>query len=207
MGASYPNFAGKHEEDAFFNPGDFVGYLRRHGRLEGYEPPASIILCYQRTLLEHVLGLEDLTKPGRRASFRGLEFRRGASWTIDTRYQETVAEARHYQNEGVLCVEREAAPLFAGRPVPIGRSRLRVRDESDSLADLVWDGTTSGSGQSSAPGRRAGRPAWETSPFWAVGRASTARMTARSVGPMPTPRCRSWSRPAARSAQRSAAAR
>ena len=42
----------------------------------------------------------------------GLEFRTGTSWTIDTPYRETIDEVRHYQAEGVLCVEMEAAALF-----------------------------------------------------------------------------------------------
>ena len=37
----------------------------------------------------------------------------GLAWTIDAPYRETVAEARSYQAEGVLCVEMEAAALFA----------------------------------------------------------------------------------------------
>ena len=36
----------------------------------------------------------------------------GLAWTIDAPYRETVAEARSYQAEGVLCVEMEAAALF-----------------------------------------------------------------------------------------------
>ena len=68
----------------------------------------------------------------------GLQFRRGVSWTIDAPYRETVAEVRHYQAEGVLCVEMEAAALFA-----VGQVRgLQVASAfviSDSLADLVWD--------------------------------------------------------------------
>ncbi|HWG64987.1 MAG TPA: hypothetical protein VG253_25150 [Streptosporangiaceae bacterium] len=36
---SYPNFAGKHAEEAIFTPADFVAYLRRVGRLERYRPP------------------------------------------------------------------------------------------------------------------------------------------------------------------------
>jgi uridine phosphorylase len=55
----------------------------------------------------------------------GLAFRPGVSCTIDTPYRETVAEARHYQAEGVLCVEMEAAALFAvaevRRPGCLGR--------------------------------------------------------------------------------------
>jgi uridine phosphorylase len=42
----------------------------------------------------------------------------GLTWTIDAPYRETVAEARSYQAEGVLCVEMEAAALFA-----VGRYR------------------------------------------------------------------------------------
>ena len=67
----------------------------------------------------------------------GLSYRRGASWTIDTPYRETAAEARHYQAEGVLCVEMEAAALFtvaAHRGVALA-SAFCV---SDSLADAEW---------------------------------------------------------------------
>lgn len=62
----------------------------------------------------------------------------GTSWTIDAPYRETVAEVQHYQAEGVLTVEMEAAALFAVaayRGVEMG-SLLTI---SDSLADLTWD--------------------------------------------------------------------
>jgi len=36
----------------------------------------------------------------------------GLAWTIDAPYRETIAEARSYQAEGVICVEMEAAALF-----------------------------------------------------------------------------------------------
>jgi uridine phosphorylase len=42
----------------------------------------------------------------------------GLTWTIDAPYRETVAEARSYQAEGVVCVEMEAAALFT-----VGRYR------------------------------------------------------------------------------------
>ena len=48
-----------------------------------------------------------------------------------------MAEARHYQAEGVLCVEMEAAALFAVaqvRGLPLASAFVI----SDSLADLVW---------------------------------------------------------------------
>lgn len=42
----------------------------------------------------------------------------GLAWTTDAPYRETVAEARSYQAEGVVCVEMEAAALFT-----VGRYR------------------------------------------------------------------------------------
>jgi uridine phosphorylase len=234
--ASYPNFAGKHAEEAIFGPADFLAYLRRAGALGAGRAPAGVVLCYQRSLYHHVLQLEGLTPPGRQGAAHSVlalpstggrvgllgqfgigspaaaaameelaalgtsafvsvgtagslqrdlavgdlvlceaairdegvshhylppaklaratavasaalgaalgqadaRFRAGTSWTIDTPYRETVAEARQYQAEGVLCVEMEAAALFA---VAEAR-RLHVASAfviSDSLADLTWD--------------------------------------------------------------------
>lgn len=68
----------------------------------------------------------------------GLPTRRGATWTIDTPYRETAAEAEHYRGEGVLCVEMEAAALFvvaAHRSAAIA-SAFCI---SDSLADAEWN--------------------------------------------------------------------
>jgi uridine phosphorylase len=42
----------------------------------------------------------------------------GLTWTIDAPFRETVAEARSYQAEGVVCAEMEAAALFT-----VGRYR------------------------------------------------------------------------------------
>jgi uridine phosphorylase len=233
---SYPNFAGKHAEEAIFSPADFAAYLRRAGVLGEYQAPAGIVLCYQWSVYQNVLRAEGLTAPdrgyalhrmvalpstagrigllgqfgiGAPAAAAGLEelaamgtsafvsigsagslqrdlnvgdlvlcesairdegvshhylpaarlataapdltaalatglrqagatFRAGTSWTIDAPYRETVAEARHYQDEGVLCVEMEAAALFAVAEV----RGLRIASAfviSDSLADLVWN--------------------------------------------------------------------
>lgn len=66
-----------------------------------------------------------------------IKYRIGSTWTIDTPYRETVAEARHYQKEGVLTVEMEASALFAVakyRQVQIGA----IFTISDSLAELEW---------------------------------------------------------------------
>jgi len=236
MAVNYPNFAGKHDEDAFFNPEDFVAYLHRQGSMDDYMPPHAIILCYQRRLFEQILLSEETVRPNLASTYRGLvtlastnnrvavlgdfgigapvaaavleefvalgtrrffsigtagslqrnlpighivlcdrairdegvshhylpsstyavaeraitaeleaelqtrqiDYRRGSAWTIDAPYRETVAEARHYQQQGVLCVEMEAAALFAVaeyRKVAVAAAFVM----SDSLADLVWD--------------------------------------------------------------------
>ena len=68
---------------------------------------------------------------------RGRRFVRGASWTIDALYRETVTEARHYQAQGVLTVEMEAAALFAVAAFR-GVQAAAVFTVSDSLAGLEW---------------------------------------------------------------------
>jgi uridine phosphorylase len=234
--SSYPNFAGKHAEEAIFTAADFVAYLRRTGSVEDSPAPAGIVLCYQRSLYQHVLRVEGLKPAERRGALHGLlrlpstggrvgllgqfgigapaaaavmeelaaagtsafvsigtagslqrdlspgdlvlceaairdegvshhylppakraaatpvltaalgaalrqsgaAFRPGISWTIDTPYRETAAEARQYQAEGVLCVEMEAAALFAVAEVR-GLHVASAFAISDSLADLVWD--------------------------------------------------------------------
>jgi uridine phosphorylase len=68
----------------------------------------------------------------------GMQPVRGASWTIDTPYRESVAEARHYQAEGVLTVEMEAAALFAVAEYR-GVELTAAFAISDSLAELVWN--------------------------------------------------------------------
>jgi uridine phosphorylase len=81
-------------------------------------------------------GLTD--KLGKQLEEVGFAPHRGTSWTIDTPFRETVAEARHYQQEGVLTVEMEAAALFsvaAYRGVEIASAFVI----SDLLADLVWE--------------------------------------------------------------------
>ena len=230
--ASYPNFAGKHAGEALFSAADFLAYLRQVGARDDVAAPGGVVLCYQRSLYDHVLRAEGMATPPRRGlplalpstggrvgllgrfgigapaaaaaleelaalgtsavvsvgtagslqrdlapgdlvlcegairdegvshhylppgrlavappemnaalatAMRqaGLEFRVGRSWTIDTPYRETIEEVRHYQAEGVLCVEMEAAGLFAVAEV----RGLRLASAfviSDTLADLVW---------------------------------------------------------------------
>jgi uridine phosphorylase len=219
-----------------FTAADFTAYLRRAGALGDEPVPAGVIICYQRSLYDHVLRTEGLPgrvarrlgllpmalpttggrvgllgqfgigapaattaveqlaalgtsavvsigtagslqhdlepgdlvlceaairdegvshhylPPGRLAmapapmsaalgaamTQSGLRFRSGVSWTIDTPYRETIAEIRHYQAEGVLCVEMEAAALFAVAQVR-GLQLASAFVISDSLADLAWN--------------------------------------------------------------------
>ena len=231
---TFPNFAGKHAHDALFNPQDFINYMQQQQILPVLQMPQSIIFCYQRDLLRHVLtneetehvkglpnqlhllkdttgkvaiyggfgiggpaaassleafialgvrtfvsiGIAGTLQPTLRigdtvvcnralrdegVSHHYLEAARyaypsewlterlthtleqgghspvpGSTWTIDTPYRETVAEARHYQQEGIATVEMEAAALFAVahyRKVDIAAAFVI----SDSLAELIWN--------------------------------------------------------------------
>jgi uridine phosphorylase len=120
------------------------------GGLQTDLAPGDVVLCTSavrdegvshhyvpyETPAEPDAALTDALEQSIRAA--GLSYRRGSSWTIDTPYRETAAEARHYQGEGVLCVEMEAAALFtvaAHRGVALA-SAFCV---SDSLADAEWN--------------------------------------------------------------------
>ncbi len=61
----------------------------------------------------------------------------GSAWTIDAPFRETVAEARHYAEEGVAVVEMEAAALFSVARVR-GVEVASAFAISDSLADGEW---------------------------------------------------------------------
>jgi uridine phosphorylase len=65
----------------------------------------------------------------------GLEPTPGAAWTIDAPYRETVAEARHYADEGVSVVEMEAAALFS-----VGQVRGVEVASAFAVSDLLADG-------------------------------------------------------------------
>lgn len=67
----------------------------------------------------------------------GLTVHEGRSWTIDAPYRETIEEARHYRDDGVLTVEMEASALFAVaayRNVEAGA----LFAISDLLGELDW---------------------------------------------------------------------
>ena len=67
----------------------------------------------------------------------GIHYTQEPTWTTDAFFRETVGEIQHYQQEGVVTVEMEAAALFA-------ISTLRGVDMasgfviSDLIGELVW---------------------------------------------------------------------
>jgi uridine phosphorylase len=71
---------------------------------------------------------------------RGVEFRRGSSWTLDAPYRETRDEVRSVRRQGVLTVEMEASALFA-----IARARGVEAAALFTVSDLLDpDGWTPG---------------------------------------------------------------
>jgi uridine phosphorylase len=68
----------------------------------------------------------------------GIAVPRGPTWTTDAPFRETRAEIAHFQAQGVLTVEMEAAALFAvaaHRGVQIASAFV----VSDVLADAAWN--------------------------------------------------------------------
>ena len=67
----------------------------------------------------------------------GIRYTQGPTWTIDAFFRETVGEIQHYQQEGVVTVEMEAAALFAISTVR-GVDMASGFVISDLIGDLVW---------------------------------------------------------------------
>jgi uridine phosphorylase len=44
---------------------------------------------------------------------KGIQYSKGASWTTDAPYRETIEDLHHYRSDGVATVEMEASALFA----------------------------------------------------------------------------------------------
>ena len=67
-----------------------------------------------------------------------IPYRLGPSWTTDAFYRTTKEEVERYQKEGVLCIEGEAAALFA---VCAYRNVQMVAlfTITDSFANLKWE--------------------------------------------------------------------
>jgi uridine phosphorylase len=102
--------------------------IRDEGVSHHYMPPHDRALAdpYLSDLVEDALAGAHL-RPAR-----------GVTWTIDAIYRETVAEARHFAEHGALCVEMEAAALFAIASVR-RVAMTAVLCISDSLAGAEWD--------------------------------------------------------------------
>lgn len=77
---------------------------------------------------------------------KGIEYRKGTSWTTDAPYRETVEKFKKYRKEGVLTVEMEASALFA-----VGDFRkVKVCSAfviSDRLTEAGWVQEYHGSGK------------------------------------------------------------
>jgi uridine phosphorylase len=103
--------------------------VRDEGVSHHYLPPGRTVTPSHALTseLEHTLGR------------MGLAFTSGPTWTIDTPYRETVNEVRHYQMQGVLTVEMEAAALFAVA-VHRGIDVAAAFVISDLLGDDEWHG-------------------------------------------------------------------
>lgn len=67
----------------------------------------------------------------------GINYTQGPTWTTDAFFRETVGEIRHYQQEGVVTVEMEAAALFAISTVR-GVDMASGFVISDLIAGLTW---------------------------------------------------------------------
>jgi uridine phosphorylase len=68
----------------------------------------------------------------------GMQTYRGASWTTDAPYRETLQKADQYRKEGVLGVEMETAALFAAARV-LGVRAAAVLVTADRLLPHGWE--------------------------------------------------------------------
>ena len=81
---------------------------------------------------------ENLTAALRQTLERdGVRYTEGPTWTTDAFFRETVGEIQHYQQDGVITVEMEAAALFAISSLR-GVEMASGFVISDLVADLVW---------------------------------------------------------------------
>ena len=63
----YPNFPKKHREEAFITPEASLRYFHRDRCASELPPPESVILCYQSSLLAHILERHEVTSTERGA--------------------------------------------------------------------------------------------------------------------------------------------
>lgn len=51
----FPNFRNKYANDSMFSPKDFLDYQKNLEKYDKFDPPESVILCYSKKLIEHIL--------------------------------------------------------------------------------------------------------------------------------------------------------
>jgi uridine phosphorylase len=69
---------------------------------------------------------------------KGIQYRKGTSWTTDAPYRETIAELRQYRSDGVATVEMEVSALFAvGAYRGVSVSAIFII--SDILSEEDWN--------------------------------------------------------------------
>lgn len=54
----FPNFERKHALDSLVRPQDLIAFRRQRGQFPDFVPPKGVIVCYQASLLEHILAVE-----------------------------------------------------------------------------------------------------------------------------------------------------
>tara|TARA_Y100000310_G_C20538300_1_gene741981 strand:+ start:277 stop:1050 length:774 start_codon:yes stop_codon:yes gene_type:complete len=128
---------------------DFI-VLGSAGTLQKDIPLGSLVIC-ERAIREEGVSYHYL-KPSKYVSCSEILLEKskqvldnidistsiGTSWSTDSFYRETKSKTIKYQNENVLCVEMEAAGLYAVcdyRNVNI----LSIFYISDSIAELKWN--------------------------------------------------------------------
>lgn len=73
-----------------------------------------------------------------------LTYRTGTTWTTDAFFRETKEEILHYQDEGVACVEMEAAAQFSVASLYDDVQFGAMFTISDNFADLEWNPSLEG---------------------------------------------------------------
>lgn len=148
IGFGAPSAAGALEEFIALGTTHVVT-LGMAGTLQAGVPTGSLVLCHRAVRDEgvshhylpasrYVEASASLTEALREElETRAVTHTLGASWTTDALFRETAAELRRDRDEGVSCVEMEAAALFAiGQYRSVGVTSLLLI--SDSLADDRW---------------------------------------------------------------------
>lgn len=102
--------------------------LRDEGTSFHYLPPSRTVAAPQEGVAAVVATLEA----------EGIPYLRTMAWTTDAFYRETPAKVRLRREEGCLCVEMEAAALFAVAQFR-GISLGQILYAGDDVSGLAWD--------------------------------------------------------------------